>query len=239
MTVTPSYKRMPFESDSWAQMGNMSFPEILVYSKMFPEWAEWRFVLETYRNDLLKPVDMYVHHFGVKPKVIRESPNIAIIKYYTYADILFQIPDPPMGHIGIFESRPMDGMFYSTDKCWQRQFYPVDNFANTNTEELISNRQFKFYIPWIVDEDMEYIIVNGNDHSPFRIEEGTGSFTKSSQNDIIKNTNFVNFYFKKLPENMVADTCGVIERGSYMFELEVYSDSNIIDRLCLENNANN
>ena len=230
---------MPFEADSWAQMGQMTFPEIVKFSNMFPEWAEWKYVQDIYKDKILKPVNLYVHHFGIKPEIIRLSKTSILIKYYTYADILIQIPDPPLGHVGIFESRPMNDIFYSTDKCWQRQFYPLNFSENINQNYIMSNRKFKFYIPWVLDLNLNYFIKNGSNETSFLVEEGAGAFTKSNENDIIKNTGFVNFYFKWLDKNMLTDTCGVIERGSHMFDLIINEETNIIDTICDNIHANN
>ena len=86
---------------------------------------------------------------------------------------------------------------------------------------------------------LNYFIKNGSNETSFLVEEGAGAFTKSNENDIIKNTGFVNFYFKWLDKNMLTDTCGVIERGSHMFDLIINAEANVIDTICDNINANN
>ena len=236
MRTKKNILKTPYESESWSKMGTMTFAEIMAYSNMFPKWADWNQVKysEMYATSVLKPVNLYASFFSIKPSVKRISETQAILEYYNYADILVQIADPPLGHLGIFKSQPINEIFYSVDKVWQRQFYPSPNEYEMTDDRIISDRCFKIYTPWVIDEDVQFKIKSNIDDPSLLIMEQSGSFTKSGENDRIKEPAFIDFYFTKSKRHMQTETVGVIERGSYMYEMEVTSSKEIIDRLCNE-----
>ena len=139
--------KTPYEAESWSKMGTMTFAEIMRYSNMFPKWSDWDQIRysDLYSNKILKPVNLYASFFSTRPKVIKTSDTSATIEYYNYADILMQIADPPLGHLGIFKSQPINEIFYSVDKVWQRQFYPSQSEYNTSGMDILSDRCFKAY----------------------------------------------------------------------------------------------
>lgn len=236
MKTKKNILKTPYESESWSKMGTMTFAEIMAYSNMFPKWADWNQVKysEMYATSVLKPVNLYASFFSIKPSVKRISDTQAVLEYYNYADILVQIADPPLGHLGIFKSQPINEIFYSVDKVWQRQFYPSPNEYEIADDRIISDRCFKIYTPWVIDEDVQFKIKSNIDDPSLLIMEQSGSFTKSGENDRIKEPAFIDFYFTKSKRHMQTETVGVIERGSYMYEIEVTSSKEIIDRLCNE-----
>jgi hypothetical protein len=236
MKTKKNILKTPYESDSWSKMGTMTFSEIMAYSNMFPKWADWNQIKcsKEYSSSILKPVNLYASFFSIKPSIKRISDTQAVLEYYNYADILIQIADPPLGHLGIFKSQPINEIFYSVDKVWQRQFYPSPNEYEINDDLIISDRCFKIYTPWVIDEDIEFKIRSTIENPSILIMSQTGSFTKSNENDRIKEPAFIDFYFTKSKRHMQTDTVGVIERGSYMYELEVTSSKNVIDRICNE-----
>ena len=231
--MTNVIKKVPYESDSWHEMSRMNFSEILQYIGMYNKWRNWNDVLKNkkYRKSILKPINMYVHNFSIKPKLIKKSKNEIILKYYTQADILFLIPDPPLGYLGIFKSKPIYAIFYAIDKLWLRQFYPSNNLYKIDDSRKISDRIFKFYIPWILDLDIEYEVKNTEEDSSFGILQKNGAFTKTDKSVIIKEANFVDFYFTKSKKHMVDDLVGIIKKGTYMFELEIKSDKSTIKKI--------
>jgi hypothetical protein len=228
--------KTPYEAESWSKMGTMSFAEIMRYSNMFPKWADWHQIKynSLYSNKILKPVNLYASFFSIRPKVIRTSSTSATLEYYNYADMLIQIADPPLGHLGIFKSQPINEIFYSVDKVWQRQFYPSPNDYDTSKLDIISDRCFKIYTPWVIDEDIEFFVTSTINDPSLKIMEHHGSFTKSNENDRIKEPCFIDFYFTKSKRHMETETVGIIERGSYMYEMQINASSDFIDRLCNE-----
>lgn len=173
---------------------------------------------------------MYVANFSDKPEIIKKSKTEITIKYYTHSDILVLIPDPPLGNLGIFKSKPIYAIFYATDKLWQRQFYP-SGFLDHNDDNLISNRVYKFYIPWFLDIDTQYKIKSSLENSSFKILTQDGVFTKTNKNVIIKEANFVEFCFTKSKLHMLDDLTGIIKKGSYMFEIDISSDKSTIKKI--------
>ena len=228
--------KTPYEAESWSKMGTMTFAEIMRYSNMFPKWSDWDQIRysDLYSNKILKPVNLYASFFSTRPKVIKTSDTSATIEYYNYADILMQIADPPLGHLGIFKSQPINEIFYSVDKVWQRQFYPSQSEYNTSGMDILSDRCFKAYTPWVIDEDIDFFVTSTIEDPSIKIMDFRGSFAKSDKNDRIKEPCFVDFYFTKSKRHMETETVGIIERGSYMYEMQINASSDFIDRLCNE-----
>ena len=228
--------KTPYEAESWSKMGTMTFAEIMRYSNMFPKWSDWDQIRysDLYSNKILKPVNLYASYFSTRPKVIKTSDTSATIEYYNYADILMQIADPPLGHLGIFKSQPINEIFYSVDKVWQRQFYPSQSEYNTSGMDILSDRCFKAYTPWVIDEDIDFFVTSTIEDPSIKIMDFRGSFAKSDKNDRIKEPCFVDFYFTKSKRHMETETVGIIERGSYMYEMQINASSDFIDRLCNE-----
>jgi hypothetical protein len=231
--MSNSIKKVPYESDSWYEMSHMNFSEILQYIGMYNSWKNWDEVLKNkkYKKSILKPINMYVGNFSSKPELIKKSKNEITLKYYTHADILFLIPDPSLGYLGIFKSKPIYAIFYATDKLWLRQFYPSNNTYKIQDDFKISDRVFKFYIPWILDIDIEYTIKNIEENPSFGILEKNGVFTKTDKDVIIKEANFVDFYFTKSKNHMVDDLVGIVKKGTYMFELDIKADKSTIKKI--------
>lgn len=228
--------RVPYEPESWSLMSTMSFEEICNFSNLFPKWKFWKYVDENplYTHKILKPVNMYAHYFSTPPEIIETSKNTLTIRYYSYADILIQIADPLLGNRGIFKSKPINVLFYAVDKCWLRQFYPSQNKYNITDKDAISNRVFKMYIPWFLDLDIEYSIKSNIENPSIKIIEKKDYFTKTNKNVIIKEANFVEFYFTNSKNHMEDSVCGLIKRGSYLFDIEIKSDKKTIKKIIRE-----
>lgn len=227
------YNKVPYESESWGHMSEMKFSDIVIFSNIFPKWREWKYVKEnkTYKKSLLKPVNMYVSNFSKKPEIEKINKKTLSIKYYNYSDILIQIADPLFGNRGVFKSKPINSLFYAIDKCWLRQFYPSNNEYEISDSSMISDRIFKMYIPWFLDMDIEYKIKTNLDNSSIKVIEKNDFFTKTDDNVIIKEANFVDFYFTNSSRHMINELCGIIEKGSYMYEIQIESSKKNIKKI--------
>lgn len=225
--------KVPYEADSWGMMSNMNFEQIVNFSSIFPKWKEWKYVVNNslYKKSILKPVNMYASNFSEPPEIIKVSNTKIYLRYSSYADILIQIADPPMGHKGIFKSNPINSLFYATDKCWLRQFYPSPNTYEVNESKSISDRIFKMYIPWFLDMDIKYTIKTNKEDSSVIVIEKEDCFTKTNKNVIIKEANFVDFYFTKSDLHMEDNICGLIKRGSYLFDIQIEADKKTIKKI--------
>lgn len=225
--------RVPYESESWGMMSNMSFEQIVNFSSLFPKWKEWKYVSgsKLYKKSILKPVNMYASNFSEPPEMIKISDTEIYFRYSNYADILIQIADPLMGHKGIFKSNPINSLLYATDKCWLRQFYPSPNVYNIDKKNPMSDRIFKMYIPWFIDMDIKYTIKTNKENASIVVIQKEDYFTKTNENVIIKEANFVDFYFTRSDMHMQDSICGLIKRGSYLFDIQIEADKKTIKKI--------
>lgn len=225
--------RVPYESESWGMMSNMSFEQIVNFSSLFPKWKEWKYVSgnKLYKKSILKPVNMYASNFSEPPEMIKISDTEIYLRYSNYADILIQTADPLMGHKGIFKSNPINSLLYATDKCWLRQFYPSPNVYNIDKKNPMSDRVFKMYIPWFIDMDIKYTIKTNKENASIVVIEKEDYFTKTNENVIIKEANFVDFYFTRSDMHMQDNICGLIKRGSYLFDIQIEADKKTIKKI--------
>jgi hypothetical protein len=230
---TKVINRVPFESESWGLMSNMSFEQIVNFSNLLPKWKNWSYVKnnKAYKKAILKPVNMYVANFSEPPEVIKISDTQIYLRYSNYGDILIQIADPMMGHKGIFKSNPINSLLYATDKCWLRQFYPSSNVYNIDKINPMSDRVFKMFIPWFLDMDIKYTVKTNSENSSIVAIEKEDYFTKTNENVIIKEANFVDFYFTTSDKHMEDSICGLIKKGSYLFDIQIESDKKTIKRI--------
>jgi hypothetical protein len=211
----------------------MNFEQIVNFSNLLPKWKNWSYVKNNkpYKKSILKPVNMYVANFSEPPEVVKISETKVYLRYRNYADILVQIADPMMGHKGIFKSNPISRLLYATDKCWLRQFYPSSNIYNINKKNPMSDRVFKMFIPWFLDMDIKYTIETNLENSSIVVIKKEDYFTKTNENVIIKEANFVDFYFTKSDMHMEDSICGLIKRGSYLFDIQIEADKKTIKKI--------
>jgi hypothetical protein len=216
MTVT--YGIHGSESVHWLGMSDKSFDEICRISNIKPEWKNWEFVIEQniYKNTILKPLNMYCHHFGLLPEIKKNDENSIIIKYFNYSDIY------------IYHKKYI---YYATEKSWMRQFYPISKIDNSVPDNLIKSRPFKFFIPWILDGNFDYNVIDGYYEDKIFIPKQSGSFEKNN-NQMVKEANFINFYFKDFLKN---NGYCIIERGTNIFSIIVYT-KDLTDRIVDEYN---
>jgi hypothetical protein len=211
------YKDYGGESESWLKMNTTSFPDIVKQLNLIEEWKYWSDVKKNqeYLNKTLVPINMYSAHFSKRPKIGMSKNNTLLLDYYTYSDIFLYI---------------RNDTFYAVEKAWQRQFYPSIETDSDHNEEIFS-RKFRFYLPWIINENVKYDVIS-NSFENFFIKEGSGFFKKTSDFDKYKDTDFIDFYFKNTIGN---NGYKIIKSDSYMFTLEI-KDLDVIDRIINEYN---
>ena len=148
-------------SEFWVNSENKSFTEIIKANTTMPGiWASSESVIHSlYYNNILKPINGYAKTFWPKPELIKDN-EIAYLRYFTHAEIWVE---------------PMREGLYALDKTWQRQFYPSQLFINSPGGFF--NAIYKFYIPWIFDEDL-ILKVKNIEGSPFKILNETVTFNK-------------------------------------------------------------
>lgn len=216
--MTSTYGFHGSESNHWLGMSNKSFDEICRISNVKPEWKDWEFVINQneYKNTILRPLNMYCHHFGVLPEIKKNNDSSIIIKYFNYSDIY------------IYHKKYI---YYATEKSWMRQFYPLSEIDKNIPDDLIQSRPFKFFIPWVLDDNFNYDVIDGYYDDKIFVPKQSGFFSKNYNNKI-KEANFVNFYFKDFIKN---NGCCIIRRGTNIFSIIVHT-KNLTDRIIGEYN---
>lgn len=153
-------------SEFWINSENKNFSDIIKENKTMPGiWASSESIVHSfYYDNVLKPINGYAKEFWPKPIIIKDNDSICL-RYFTHAEIWFQ---------------PMRDGLYALDKTWQRQFYPsemhVDNLKGC------FNAVYKFYIPWIFDENLT-LTIKEIKNSPFKILNTKVNFYKLNKND--------------------------------------------------------
>lgn len=220
--------RAPFESNSWLEMSSMSFRDILKECNVFYDWATWDQVLKKYKNNVLKPINLYVDNFGIKPEIEVVSKNEINLIYKNYSDILWQYHPT--------DNKNVSSIFYASEKAMVRQFYPsflsIKNFKETLAQKNLkeaSERIFKIYIPWIVDCEAEYSINNIQKDPAICIIENSGVFKKTDNNDIIKEPTFIDFCFLSNEKQI-----RIIERNTPLFYISIKSTEKVIKKIINE-----
>lgn len=215
--MTVKYDFHGSESMHWMGMAGKSFDEICSISNIKPEWKNWEYVKKNpfYYNKIIKPLNMYCDHFGIFPG-LKEDGDKLILNYFNYADIYIY----NKGYI-----------FYVTEKSWMRQFYPVLEINQSIPDNLIKNRPFKFFIPFVIDKDIEYEVIEGYYDNCIYVPKQYGIFKKDN-NDKIKEANFINFYFKDFLNN---NGYYIIKRGTNIFSI-IIDDKDLKDRILDEYN---
>lgn len=153
-------------SEFWINSENKSFTEIVQANKTMPRiWASAETIVHSlYYDNIFKPINGYAKEFWPRPKLIKDN-EVLHLRYFTHAEIWVQ---------------PMRDGLYCLDKLWQRQFYPSE--ININNTEDCFNAVYKFYIPWIFDENLTLSIKEVDD-SPFKILNTKVNFYKLDRNE--------------------------------------------------------
>lgn len=161
MDIKKNINRNRIGSEFWVNSENKSFTEIIKANTTMPKiWASSESVVHSlYFDNILKPINGYAKTFWPRPELIKEN-NTTYLRYYTHAEIWIE---------------PMREGLYALDKTWQRQFYPSQ--LTINVPVGFFNSVYKFYIPWIFDENL-VLQIKQIKSSPFKILNETVNFNK-------------------------------------------------------------
>jgi hypothetical protein len=153
-------------SEFWINSENKSFTEIVKANTTMPHlWASSEPIAHSlYYDNILKPINGYAKTFWPKPEFIKQN-NISYLRYFTHAEIWFE---------------PFHDGLYALDKTWQRQFYPSE-IQVSNSEDCF-NSVYKFYIPWIFDDNLT-LSIKAIDDSPFKVLNTKVNFYKLNINE--------------------------------------------------------
>jgi hypothetical protein len=206
------------QSDSWIEMKSFSFQDIVQKSLIPRQWGEFPYVLNDYKKDIIKPVNMYAGLFGSAPKLKDIKNNIITLEQYTHSDI--------------YLLKEINKSLYALDKAHQRQFYLSENAYVIKQENFISDECYRFYIPWVIDFDVKCNIRSNNLKSnSFHIIEKEINFKKINNEPQFLNTEFIDFYFTDSKSHMIEEDCGIIEKGSYMYDIVFEADKELIEQI--------
>lgn len=200
----------------WKKSKSESFLYINDRSRVFPRWLSYSEVKKT--NDcIIKPINLYVERLYPKPKIISINKNVVTLQQQNHAEI-FLLNDV--------------NEFYNIDRPWVRQYYLSDKNLGTKQECFPGN--FRFYMPWFVDDDIDATIKQP-DNSPFDIEERNIRFSKVDSNLNRIDPEFIHFNFKKYGKHMIDENFGKIPIGSPMFNIVFEANDIMIDKIKMFN----
>lgn len=178
-------------------------------------WMDCTEIPQMGYSNIFRPINPYVHHFGIKPEMYMENEKLIIVQK-THAEIWV-------------ERRAFEAI-YALDKCWQRQFYPSDLSPKELDDECLP-AIYKFYTQWILDEDVE-VAISEVESSPFKIITNQIKFEKINKEEKLLDSSWVEFMFKKT-NDLVKNEYDIIEIGTPMYKIEV-SDNKVIERILSE-----
>ena len=191
----------------WYKSKSESFLYINDRSRVFPRWLDLQAVS---KEDVLRPINMYASNLYPGPVAISLDDQI-ILQQRNHAEI-FLLND--------------NNIFYNLDRPWIRQYYL------SNKEHSLPNNCFpgifRFYVPWVIDEDVTVKITQAED-SPFFIYESEISFNKIDSDLKRLDPPFVHFHFKKEGKHMIDENFAKILRQSPMYNMQILGND-IIDK---------
>lgn len=166
-----------------------------------------------YKQSILKPINLYAKNLYPAPKLISINKNEVLLQQRNHAEIfLLQEKD----------------RLYNVDRPWVRQYYlsdkkyilPKDCFDGI----------FRFYIPWLIDEDLSVQIEEAED-SPFFIYEQDFNFNIVGEDALKIDPGFVHFHFKSVGTHIVEPGFAKIPRLSPMFNIRFNASDIIVERV--------
>lgn len=193
----------------WDKSKTESFLYINDRSCPFPHWLSYEQVRlsNKYTDSIIQPVNDYVLNLYPAPTIIESSSNKVVLRQGNHAEMFLLIKD--------------NGTFYNIDRPWIRQYYMADK--EYSLPEDCFDGIYRFYIPWVLDADIEVKIKQPKD-SPFYIYEDTIKFNKIDPKVKRVEPQFVFFHFKSAGPHMVKDGFGKVKRQSPMFDIEINTD---------------
>lgn len=187
-------------SEFWVNSANLTLWEILNESRLPDKWKRFDLIENNYKECLIKPINRYVSNLYQKPELleINYSNNTITLRQKTHAEIWV---------------KPDHDDLYALDKTWQRQFYPSQN---KYIDEECFNPTYRFYMPWIIDDNIDVKISSCGD--TFKINNNSIKFNKTIMSDRVPEY-FIDFKIKKHGPHMVNETYGIIDIGTPMYDI--------------------
>lgn len=200
--------------DIWNNTNDPDFIDINLKSNVRHSWLSFNRITEgKYKDSVIKPINKYVEVLYPQPELISISEEEIVLQQKNHAEIA----------IGY-----KNGILTTVDKPHIRQYY--NSLEDQDILETCFPKVFKFYVPWILDEDTK-VIFEAVDESPFNVYRSTHTFNKIN-NVIYYNPPFVSFSFKKFGSHMIRDTSyGKILIGTPMFNIKIKTNKELTRKI--------
>ena len=164
----------------------------------------------------LKPINKYAEQLYPKPTLIEVNGNVVRLRQSTHAEI--------------FLIRKEDGSFYNVDRPWIRQYY--QSLENLKTPENCFENIYKFYTPWIIDEDLDVSFESPGIDTPFHIFKTSAKFFKIPENIDFLEPLFVPFSFRSSGSHMdIDEKFGKVKRLSPMYDMVFTASDILLERI--------
>jgi len=201
-------------SEFWVNSASLTLWDILTESRLPEKWQRFDLIEDDYSKCLIKPINRYVSNLYPRPELISINKNDRSItlRQNTHAEIWI---------------KPNKDELYALDKTWQRQFYPsLNHYSN----EKCFNASYKFYVPWIIDDNVDSII-SECENSPFVINTSNIKFNRAIISDRFPEY-FIDFNIKREGMHMVSNTYGIIDIGTPMYDIIIKLNNDQIEKVC-------
>ena len=199
----------------WYKSNKEPFLYINEKSRVFPRWLSYQEVLSdnVYKESILKPINLYAKNLYPAPKLISIKNNEVILQQRNHAEIF------------LLQEK---NRLYNVDRPWVRQYY-LSNKDHDLPKDCFEGI-FRFYIPWIVDENIS-VKIEQPENSPFFIYEEDFNFNKVSIETLKIDPGFVHFHFKSVGTHIVESGFAKIPRLSPMFNIRFNASDIIVERV--------
>jgi hypothetical protein len=200
----------------WYETIDPNFTEISKMSNIPHHWLSFQEVLAgPYSKSVIKPINRYVQRLVPPPTLVSIDNGQVRLRQGNHAEF--------------FLLENSNGSFTHRDRPWQRQYY------NTSQDGLIAPENafqmaFKFYVPWILDENI-HIKIEQVEGSPFTIIPTEFNYYKVPEHIQNVEPKFVTFFFNRVGSHMVSDSFGKIPRQSPMFDMVFSANGILIDKV--------
>lgn len=208
----------------WHKSKSESFLWINKRSRVPSRWLSYVEGIKGKDKDIVKPINLYVDRLYPKPKLISIDNNTVTLQQTNHAEI-FLVSSPEIINTMERDEPYKERIMWNLDRPWIRQYYLSDK-ADFSDPATCFSQTFRFYVPWIIDEDISIEIKQPED-SPFSILEDTINFKKILNNTQQIDPPFVHFQFKKIGSHMIDEDYGKISRLSPMYNM-VFEASDIM-----------
>jgi hypothetical protein len=200
----------------WYETYDPVFSEISRNSRIPIKWYSFEENKSlVYKTTIIKPINRYVEVLYPKPKLIDISDNIIRLRQYNHAEFF------------LLEKR--HNQFFNLDRPWMRQYYQTKE--HPEKVDGCFDPTYKFYTPWVIDENVKISIEQPQEDSPFFIYETSVQREKMMIDQSILEPDFVSFKFKRVGPHMVSDKFGKIKLNTPLFDIVFEGSGTIVERV--------